>query len=148
MKKNKEFKIEDEPFKPDDVFIFFEKRHQRIQRRERILDIIVGLVFPILVVLSFATLIVTNAVKEIKMSKDCVTYLAQTYNISDDYMYEVEEINNIKSSNKNVEYLCKVIIYNDDWHIEAIMSVNENDDEQKVNIEKILKEVKGNIISE
>lgn len=152
MKKKKEFKtvdkvkVETELFKPGDVFAIFEERHQRIQRRERILDIIVGLVFPILIVLSFAILIVTNAVKEIKMSEDCVAYLVQTYNISDDYMYEVEEIHNIKTSNENIEYLCKVTIYNDDWHIEAIMSVNENDDDKrKINIEKILKEMKGDI---
>lgn len=153
MKKKKEFKVtnrvETELFKPGDIDYIFEERYQWKKRRERNLDIIVGIVLPILVVLSFATLIVTNAVEESKMRKDCVTYLTQTYNISDDYMYEVEEINNIKTSNENIEYLCKVTIYNDDWHIEAIMSVNENDnDKQKVNIVKILKELKGNIISE
>ncbi|MBR6515849.1 MAG: hypothetical protein IKT40_03220 [Bacilli bacterium] len=156
MKKKKEFKVIEPPIDTikieavplnnvgaDDIF---EKEYQRKKRRERILDIIVGIVLPILVVLSWATLVITDAVEESKMRKDCVTYLVQTYNISDDYMYEVEEINNIKTSNKNIEYLCKVTIYNDDWHIEAIMSVNENDDDKrKINIEKILKEMKGDI---
>lgn len=154
MKKKKEFKVinssktEDEIFKPGDVFVIFEERHQRIQRREKILDIIFGLVFPILVFLSWPILMISDAVKESNMRKDCVAYLAEAYNISNDYIYEVEEIHNVKASNKNVEFICKVTIYNDDWHIEAIMSVNDNDnDEQKINIEKILKETKGNIIN-
>ena len=163
MKKKKEFKvieppidtikIEAVPLNNGDIDDIFEERYKWRKRRERNLDIIFGLVFPILVVLSWTTLLVTEAVIESKMRKDCVTYLVEVYNISDDYMYEVEEIHNVKTSNKNIEYLCKVTIYNDDWHIEAIMSVNENnnnnndDDNRKVNIEKILKELKGNIIN-
>ena len=152
MKKKKEFKVtntvknEDEPFKLSDIDEFFEKEYAKKLIREKIMNVIAFIVLPILLVVSWATLLITDAVKESKMRKDCVTYLAQTYNISDDYMYDVEEVNNIKTSNKNIEYLCKVIIYNDDWHIEAIMSVSENNEQKNnVNIEKILKEVKGDI---
>ena len=145
MRKKKEFKVinpvkvEAEQLVVDDKTIgaddAFEKEYQRRMKRERISEI-VSIALPFIILLLGLTFLTVEAVKESNMRKDCVTALAQTYHMTD-YLYDVEKISdNLSTSNKDIEYLCKVTIYNDAWYIEAIMSVTKDN---KIKLEKIIK---------